>query len=296
MNVIESLVVVNGFVIASGWSDASSISITYKKTMISGQTIYRSNRPDVKNYYQDIRIDCGFQIIASLEGKIIDNSQLEIMCEGNYIRRNHKENDDRSGELFSKFVDIVNSKENSSLIEIGSRARSGNTYLHNFKKISKYTGVDIKEGPNVDIVTDVHTISNNIKGKYDFAFSISVWEHLIMPWVAAYELNKILNVGAVAYIQSHASWPLHEEPWDFFRFSKDAWLGLFNEFTGFEIVDSGYGIQAIIIPVECGSAALEGIEKQKTYLLSSCIIRKTKEPSCQWACDPAKIYNLNYSH
>jgi hypothetical protein len=71
------------------------------------------------------------------------------------------------------------------MIEIGSRARSDNTYKHFFPNLKTYTGVDISEGPNADIVADAHTLSRHISEEFDLAFSFSVFEHLIMPWVAA---------------------------------------------------------------------------------------------------------------
>jgi hypothetical protein len=134
---------------------------------------------------------------------------------------------------------------------MGSRARSGNSYRGLFPTVV-YTGVDIAPGLNVDIVADVHALSGSVDRLYDFAFSISVFEHLIVPWVAVYELAKTLEIGGVAYIQSHPSWPLHDQPWDFFRFPREGWHGLFNPLTGFEIIDTAYGIKAGVVPIQAG--------------------------------------------
>ena len=117
-----------------------------------------------------------------------------------------------------------------------------------------------------------------------------------MPWVAAVELNKVLKAGAMIYMQSHPTWPLHEEPWDFFRFSKDAWSGLFNRLTGFEIVEAGYGIEAAIVPRVAAGGALGGIDGCRTYLLSACVARKVGEPLVDWSADPSLVYDLHYSH
>lgn len=182
------------------------------------------------------------------------------------------------------------------MLEIGSRARSGNIYRGLFPTIGRYVGTDITDGPNVDRIADAHTLSKVMDERFDFAFSASVFEHLIMPWVAAFELNKALNPGALIYIQSHPAWPLHEEPWDFFRFSKDAWSGLFNRLTGFEIVEAGYGIGATIVPRVSASGALHGIEGCPTYLLSACVARKIGDPLVDWSADPSLVYDLNYSH
>jgi hypothetical protein len=57
---------------------------------------------------------------------------------------------DQRGIFFSKL------KPGSKLLELGSRARSGNVV--EFGQVD-YTGVDIMAGPNVDIVADVHYLS-----------------------------------------------------------------------------------------------------------------------------------------
>jgi hypothetical protein len=49
---------------------------------------------------------------------------------------------------------------------------------------------DIKVGENVDIVGDAHRLTSLFKaGQFDFAYSISVFEHLLWPWKVALELN-----------------------------------------------------------------------------------------------------------
>ncbi|MER9957229.1 class I SAM-dependent methyltransferase [Mesorhizobium australicum] len=151
------------------------------------------------------------------------------------------------------------------------------------------------DGPNVDLVTDAHTMKGVTK-QFDFAFSVSVFEHLMMPWVAAHALNRVLNSGALVFIQSHPSWPLHEEPWDFFRFSKDAWSSIFSPFTGFEIIDAGYALEASIVPANASGGALQTFEDHRTYLVSSCLARKIGVPTHDWSADPAEIHNLKYSH
>jgi hypothetical protein len=195
-----------------------------------------------------------------------------------------------------RFLEFVAAKEGASMLELGSRARSGNTYKDLFPFLGRYVGTDITSGPNVDVVADAHTLSATIREQFDFAFSVSVFEHLIMPWVAAYELNKVMNTGGLAFIQSHPTWPLHEEPWDFFRFSKNAWTGLFNRMTGFEIVEAGYGIEAAIVPRVAAGGPLQNIDSCPTYLLTACIARKTGEPLVDWSADPSSVYDLHYSH
>ncbi|MFK7863735.1 MAG: methyltransferase domain-containing protein, partial [Pseudohongiellaceae bacterium] len=200
-------------------------------------------------------------------------------------------------DLFIDFQKLVAEHNgHSSLIELGSRARSGNTYKQHFPTLDQYTGVDISPGDNVDLVGDLHQLSKAVNQRYDFALSISVFEHLLMPWVAATELNKSLKLGGIAYIQSHPAYPLHDEPWDFFRFSKEAWRGLFNHLTGFEVLSTAYSLPANIVPAHAMDGPLQGIDRNTTYLISACLVRKISDPEVDWSCNPSSIYDLGYSH
>lgn len=156
--------------------------------------------------------------------------------------------------------------------------------------------MDITDGPNVDIVCDAHHLSRHTDRTFDFAFSMAVFEHLLMPWKVALEMNKVLNEGALGLIISHASWPLHEEPWDFFRFSKESWRGIFNKHTGFEVVDAQYQYPASIVPDYINDANFQNMSLGPTYLLSGCIVRRTRHALVEWNAEAAEIYDLSYSH
>lgn len=85
----------------------------------------------------------------------------------------------------------------------------------------------------------------------------------LVPWVAAYALSGILRIGGIAYVQSHPSWPLRDEPWDFLRFFREGWNGLFNAWTGFEVVDTAWGTGPALCPLKPG----EGLPWASTYSL-----------------------------
>lgn len=181
-------------------------------------------------------------------------------------------------------------------MEIGSRARSGNTYHKLVAPNAIYTGLDVMDGPNVDIVGDAHHLSRHAPGPYDFIFSISVFEHLLMPWKVALEMNAVLRTGGIAFIQSHPTWPLHEEPWDFWRFSENAWEGLFNAHTGFRMLDRGYGLSAKIVPQFAVSGPLQGHESARTFMLSACLVEKVGPPQVTWDAEVGAVYDLAYNH
>ena len=296
---VDRVIVSNNLVVVIGWCEGPGPRIAVNGDEVEYQVCHRLKRPDVAEFLNsDDEREYGFRVSAVTTISGLDHSNISLIFPGGIIVEQMPTNPEFIGhEVFDRFVKTVaDSAPGASMIELGSRARSGNTYKHLFPTLSTYTGVDMNPGNNVDVVQDIHTLSRAITSQYDFAFSVSVFEHLLMPWVAAVELNKVLVDGGLAYIQSHPTWPLHDEPWDFFRFSKHAWQGLFNSFTGFEILDAAYGMEASIMPASMAGCSLKDIEMQRSFLLSGCLIKKISEPQVDWQCDPSGFYSSSYSY
>src|SRR3954470_810057 len=117
-------------------------------------------------------------------------------------------------KIFRSFIDETHRRSAGRILEVGSRARSGNIYKSIFRNYSEYVGLDIVEGENVDVVGDIHQLSRYFdKERFDFVYSISTFEHLAMPWKAVLEINRIMATGGWLYIATHPSWPPHERPW-----------------------------------------------------------------------------------
>ena len=69
----------------------------------------------------------------------------------------------------------------STVLEIGSRARSQIVRKEMLPEDVRYIGFDIKAGPNVDLVGDVHRLSEFVEAEsVDLIYSNSVFSHLIM--------------------------------------------------------------------------------------------------------------------
>lgn len=131
-------------------------------------------------------------------------------------------------------------KKGMKVLEIGSRNVTGANLRHRFSNAA-YVGFDFYPGENVDVVGDAHQLSSYFSDgeKFDLIFSAAVFEHLYMPWVAAEEIARMLNVGGFVFIESHFSYHSHERPWNFFQFSDMGLRVLFNSGLGFELVDKG---------------------------------------------------------
>jgi hypothetical protein len=152
-----------------------------------------------------------------------------------------------------------------------------------------YVGLDIKQGPNVDVVGDAHELTAAVgEQRFDVVFAIAVFEHLAMPWKAVVSINRVMNPGGLVYVGTHQTFPVHEAPWDFWRFSDAAWRSLFNAATGFEILDVAMGEPASIVPL-AAKASVWGTETQPAFLTSSVLARKIGEPRVDWDVSLAEL-------
>ncbi len=204
---------------------------------------------------------------------------------------------DPAHRVSNGFFDWIDAQQESiKVLEIGSRARSGITRNQRIDTRHKYLGIDVLEGDNVDLVCDAHTMSNQIEANsIDAAFSYAVFEHLAMPWKVAIEMNKVMKVGGRCMIFAPHSWPVHETPFDFWRFSVDTWRVLFNRSTGFKILESGNGEPAIIRP-DMQMEVFRNFDVTPGYLCSAVIAEKTHETSLQWDVPIEDVYVGEYPH
>ncbi len=146
------------------------------------------------------------------------------------------------GNLFNEFIQTVNERQ-LRVLEIGSRIVSPGSTSKKllFPDAASYTGFDYYPDQNTDVVGDAHQLSSYFDGKrFDAIFSLSVFEHLAMPWLVAKEINQLLEIGGITLHMTHNTWPIHEQPWDFWRFSDEALKVLFSRALGFEILKVGY--------------------------------------------------------
>ena len=208
---------------------------------------------------------------------------------------NAKRQEIEAYRICEDFFDWVEASETPlCVVEIGSRARSGNVRRQRISERHQYTGVDIKKGPNVDRVADVHELSNDLApGSLDAVFGLEIFEHLAMPWKVALELNKVLKTGGRAMFFTVQAWPLHEEPFDFFRFSKEAWYSLFNDYTGFRVLNAAIGDPARLVG-DLQTNATNEILHGRGYLVSSVLVEKTSETKLSWEVPAESLYKGEY--
>ena len=185
-------------------------------------------------------------------------------------------------QSWENFLMQLDAFPSGTVLEIGSRARSAITRRHRIPARLDYLGLDILPGPNVDLVGDAHELSQLFPDRrFVAAFSASVFEHLAMPWKVALELNRVLVPGGIVYTSTHQTFPLHEEPWDFWRFSKHSWQTLFNPATGFEIVEAVHGEPARVHARRTSPVTRE-MPDSPAWLGSASIVRKISDTTLTW--------------
>jgi hypothetical protein len=114
-----------------------------------------------------------------------------------------------------------------------------------------------------------------------------------MPWKAVLEINRVMKTGGYVHITTHQTIGLHDQPWDFLRFSKDAWPAFFNAKTGFEIIDSFEEIPQYIIPW-LWTRDKKYAEGSVGFEASGVLARKTGPARLAWPVQVGEIVQTEY--
>jgi SAM-dependent methyltransferase len=196
---------------------------------------------------------------------------------------------------FRYFLDQVKTSGEYNVLELGARK---STIREHFDGCSRYVGVDIHPGPGVDVAGDIHELSSALSPlnmSFDAVVTISTFEHLVMPWKAVLEINKVMKPGGLLFIATHPTWPPHELPWDFWRFADGAFHGLLNRATGFEILRCDSGLPCTILPLGTEKSTV-GILGQPASMGISVVARKNTDarPDLQWNVATDEILTTAY--
>jgi SAM-dependent methyltransferase len=124
-----------------------------------------------------------------------------------------------------------------SLVDIGCGIKPYKDILSPY--ITEHIGIDHEETPhnksNIDLFGTAYKIPTDGES-FDSAICTAVLEHLEEPEVALRECFRVLKSGGYAIYSVPFIWHLHEEPRDFYRFSKYGLKYLFEK-AGFEVVE-----------------------------------------------------------
>ena len=109
-----------------------------------------------------------------------------------------------------------------------------------FQDVCEYTATDCFEHPNIDVVSDIHRLTDVFEPEsFDFVICTDVLEHIPRPWDAVRELYAVLNPGGTLLLTTPFNFHLHDNELvrDYWRLSADGLGVLLREVAGFDEVD-----------------------------------------------------------
>jgi SAM-dependent methyltransferase len=131
----------------------------------------------------------------------------------------HKTAEQNAYRFFNKYV--YPNKEEMTILEIGSYIGGFNIRSLNPQN-SKYVGVDLSEGPGVDVVlTDPYVLPFE-DNTFDFVISSSCFEHIDFFWLSYLEIMRVLKPSGVFYLNAPSNGDFHQYPIDSWRFFPDS--------------------------------------------------------------------------
>jgi SAM-dependent methyltransferase len=142
-------------------------------------------------------------------------------------------------KAINRFIyDELKGKHFETVIDIGA----GRSPYKKFINCKKYISLDIENrtGNSDVIIADINEKIPLVNDFADCVICTEVLEHIKKPQQALIEIYRILKKDGLLLITTPMVWPLHEEPNDFYRYTKYGLSHLLKEagFKGFKIKPS----------------------------------------------------------
>lgn len=110
-------------------------------------------------------------------------------------------------------------------------------------KISEHIGIDYEptaggsygSGTRADLWGDSLNLPFD-DGSFDTVLSTQVIEHVVDPKRAVAEIHRVLRPGGVLILSAPMTWPIHEPPHDYFRYTEFGFRSLLAD-QDFEVVE-----------------------------------------------------------
>jgi SAM-dependent methyltransferase len=127
------------------------------------------------------------------------------------------------------------------VVEVGARAATGQEGIADLRSLfhaTDHIGCDIQPGPGVDRIEDVHHLSFDDQS-VGTVLSFETLEHVADPIRAVQEMHRVLRPGGVLAISSLMFFPIHEHPWDYWRFTPEGFEKLLDPFESKLVIAQG---------------------------------------------------------
>jgi SAM-dependent methyltransferase len=134
--------------------------------------------------------------------------------------------------LLKKQISTIAHYVGGRVLDVGA---GGNDRYSNLFKYTEYIKMDVSSGENVDVVGSAEAVPFP-QDSFDSVVCTQVFEHLARPHVCAKEIYRVLKKNGVAIVSVPQMNELHEEPYDFFRYTKFGLEQMFSD-AGFTMVE-----------------------------------------------------------
>lgn len=135
--------------------------------------------------------------------------------------------------LFQDLKKVIRESAKGQVLDIGCGNKPYESWFEG--RVTEYKGCDVVQSNlcKVDVVCEA-TALDFPNDRFDTVFSTQVIEHVSDPFTMLREAFRVMRPDGVLILSAPFCWELHEEPYDFFRYSKYG-LRSMIENAGFQI-------------------------------------------------------------
>lgn len=138
-------------------------------------------------------------------------------------------------KLIKQFVKIVSETLPISepIFEFGSLqvpGQEGSADMRPLFPDKEYVGCDMRAGPGVDRILNLHNIELPSESVGTILI-LDTLEHVEDPRSALGEVYRVLKPDGIAVVTSVMNFPIHEFPFDYWRFTPDGFKSLLKNFA-----------------------------------------------------------------
>lgn len=111
-----------------------------------------------------------------------------------------------------------------------------------FGERCEYIATDCFEHENIDVVSDIHTLSQSFEAdSFDFVLCTDVLEHVKDPAQAIGQIRTVLKPGGKLLITTPFNYPIHTAEFvrDYWRFTDDGLRTLLSDFAEVDVQPNG---------------------------------------------------------
>lgn len=135
------------------------------------------------------------------------------------------------------------------IYEFGSFQVPGQEEISNLRSYfpgKQYIGTDFRQGPGVDVVLDLHKIDLP-DSSVGTVLLLDTLEHVEYPHQAMSELYRILKPDGVIVMSSTMYFIIHDYPYDYWRFTPEAFRSLLKQFRHSSVIAAGENLLPHIV-------------------------------------------------